>query len=446
MGARETGVKRRTGWPAVALCLAVGLLALPGMAAPAAAFHTPGVPESGITAGPDGNLWAVFRYEGGGLFKVSVSGQISRVGKGSPEGPLTTGSDGNLWASVERSTDGGLAGFPGIARTTPGGEQAFFSPPEGVVNSSRYETGGMAAGPEGNVWFTSGSVNGEDEQIRVSRITPAGQVTEFPIPLSLAGTTTQNDLAPGQIVSGAGALWLLSELGLTRVTPEGQMSFLPIPPATSTHAGLAYGPDGNLWATYVKRTSSPFDPKTLEVRRITPAGAVTIFPVPGTFVGREAASIASGPDGNLWIANGSRILRITPAGAVTEFPSGLPGAPSADAAEAITAGPDGNLWFTDGTAIGRITIGGSVTVFPLPGVAQPPSGPVAQCVVPNLQHKTLAQTKKLLIHAHCALGHVAKPKKQTKKRRKPKLVVVSQKPAAKTTMAPGSTVNVKLGE
>jgi streptogramin lyase len=433
MGAQGTGVKLRTNWPAVALCLAIGLLALLGVAAPAVAFHSPGTAETGITAGSDGNLWAAFRGVGAGLYKVSVSGQISQVGAGSPEGPLATGSDGNLWAAVEKSAYGGLAGFPGIAWTAPSGSQAFFPPPEGVVNASRYETGGLAAGPDSNIWFTSNSVNGSDEQIRVSRITPAGQVTEFPIPLSLApGVTTQNELAPREIASGAGALWLLSERGLVRVSPEGQMSFLPIPQTTAAHVGLAFGPDGNLWATYATRTSNPSEPRTLEVRRITPEGVVTTFPIPGTFVGHEqAVGIASGPDGNLWIVNGSRILRITKAGAVTEFPSGLPGLPYGDGAEAITAGPDGNLWFTGRTAIGRITIGGSVTIFPLPGIAQPSSGPVVQCVVPNLQHKTLAQVKKLLIHAHCALGFVAKPKKQTKKRRKPKLIVVSQKPGVR---------------
>jgi streptogramin lyase len=445
MGAPGTGVKPRTSWPAATLCLAACLLALLGKAAPAAAFHTPGTTETGITAGPDGNLWAAFRGEGAGLYKVSVSGQISQVGAGSPEGPLVTGSDGNLWTAVEKSAYGGVAGFPGIARIAPGGGEAFFPPPEGVVNSTRYETGGLSADPDGNIWFTSNSVNGENEQIRVSRITPTGQVTELPIPLSLApGVTTQNELAPREIASGAGAAWLLSERGLTRVTPEGQMSFLPVPATVNGHVGLTFGPDGNLWATYATRTSTPSDPRTLEVRRITPEGAVTTFP--STYIGHEqAVGITSGPDGNLWVANGARILRITTAGVVTEFPSGLPGLPYGDGAEAITAGPDGNLWFTGRTAIGRITIIGSVTVFPLPGITQPPSGPIAQCVVPNLQHKTLAQAKKLLVRSHCALGKVSRPKKQTKKRRKHKLVVLSQKPVAKKTMAAGSTVSVKLG-
>jgi hypothetical protein len=58
-----------------------------------------------------------------------------------------------------------------------------------------------------------------------------------------------------------------------------------------------------------------------------------------------------GPDGNIWFTDfvGQRIGRITPAGAFTEFP--VPGSPGG-----ITAGPDGNIWFTEPLAIGRLII------------------------------------------------------------------------------------------
>jgi len=65
--------------------------------------------------------------------------------------------------------------------------------------------------------------------------------------------------------------------------------------------------------------------------------------------------ITRGPDGNLWFAEEyGKICRITPAGVVTEFP--LPGFP-ADAAIGVAADSDGNIWFTDTERgqIGRIT-------------------------------------------------------------------------------------------
>ena len=84
----------------------------------------------------------------------------------------------------------------------------------------------------------------------------------------------------------------------------------------------------------------------------------------GITSGANLAGIAAGPDGNLWFTeyDGDRIGRITPSGVVTEFSTGIStfGGP-----DGITAGPDGNLWFTEfnGNRIGRITTSGTVTEF-----------------------------------------------------------------------------------
>jgi hypothetical protein len=71
----------------------------------------------------------------------------------------------------------------------------------------------------------------------------------------------------------------------------------------------------------------------------------------------------------------------------------------------------------------------------------PPAHSETKCVVPNLKHKTLALAKNLLARAHCRLGKVTKPKRHTAH----KLVVVSQKPGAKKTVATGTKVSVSLG-
>ncbi len=100
------------------------------------------------------------------------------------------------------------------------------------------------------------------------------------------------------------------------------------------------------------------------IGRITTAGAITEFSS-GISPGATLAGIAAGPDGNLWFTElvGRRIGRITTAGVVTEF-GGL--SPNAQP-RSITAGPDGNLWFTDESVprLGRITTAGVVTEFPL---------------------------------------------------------------------------------
>ena len=161
---------------------------------------------------------------------------------------------------------------------------------------------GIAAGPDGNLWFTEQSAN------RIGKITPAGVVTEYSAGIS-AG-------------SGPG--------------------------------GIAAGPDGNLWFT---ETQYPGD----HVGKITPAGVVTEY-----HAGISASSfpywIATGRDGNLWFTeqSGNRIGKITPAGVVTEYSAGRTGFPLG-----IAAGPDGNLWFTkvEPDRIGKITPAGVVTLY-----------------------------------------------------------------------------------
>lgn len=116
---------------------------------------------------------------------------------------------------------------------------------------------------------------------------------------------------------------------------------------------MTAGPDGSIWFT-----------EGHKIARITPAGALTEFPVPPPDV-----FITAGPDGNLWfIENDGHVGRITLAGEVKRFPAFEPTIPSAPA---IIAGPDGNLWFpAQPGKIGRITPSGAVTLFPLPQNAQ----------------------------------------------------------------------------
>ena len=218
---------------------------------------------------------------------------------------------------------------------------------------------GIAAGPDGNLWFTESNGN------RIGRITTAGVVTEFPIP------TASSD--PRAIASGPdGNLWFVEFAGeqIGRITPAGVFTEFPIPTATGAPDGIAAGPDGNLWFTeyYGDR-----------IGRITTVGVVTEFPVPTANCG--PFGIAAGSDGNLWFTEdgAGQIGRITTVGVVTEFP--IPTVSSRP--DGIAAGSDGNLWFTEnyGNKIGRITTAGVVTESPIPtnlsgsqGIAAGPDG------------------------------------------------------------------------
>ena len=192
--------------------------------------------------------------------------------------------------------------------------------PEGafhvVRNSLDMAPAGITTGPDGNLWYA-------DSRGKIVRITPAGFITEYPVPV-------------------------------------------PIAPS-----GIAAGADGVFWFT------EGFAPS---IGRISLNGAITEFPLLSS--DRRAGTGALGPDGNMWFPESSQdglsywIARITPGGVITEFPIPTESA----GAGAITAGPDGNMWFTESgygtnttSKIGRIDLAGSITEFPIPTPNAAPS-------------------------------------------------------------------------
>ena len=77
-----------------------------------------------------------------------------------------------------------------------------------------------------------------------------------------------------------------------------------------------------------------------------------------------------------------------------------------------------------------------------PGGPGGPGIPPATCKAPKLKGKTLAQAKKLIRTAGCALGKVTKPKR--KPRRGFQLTVSKQRPATGATVARGTKIALTL--
>jgi virginiamycin B lyase len=197
---------------------------------------------------------------------------------------------------------------------------------------------------------------------------PQGRVTEYPANLEPAGIAKGPD----------GNLWVADSSQIERVTPAGMISYFPydasITGACMTYCGagdITAGPDGKLWFTSEAAGT---------VGTITPDGQM----VPqwsqwwalGVTGDTWTQAITAGPDGNLWFtvhtlprgtsSGAASIDRLTAKGSITAFPV----ATADDALYGITAGPDGALWFTDdgNNQIGRITITGQITTFSLPTI------------------------------------------------------------------------------
>jgi len=131
-----------------------------------------------------------------------------------------------------------------------------------------------------------------------------------------------------------------------------QIVQFPLPTQNAYPAGVALGPDGNVWFTEIYGN---------KIGRITPNGTITEFDVLTSSSFPER--ICAGPDGYLWFteSNAGRIGRISVMGDVTEFNL------SVASPEGITAGPDGNIWFVEYLKIGRITpLGQDLTEFAVP--------------------------------------------------------------------------------
>jgi streptogramin lyase len=314
----------------------------------------------GITAGPDGNLWfTTVHVPSGSIFRMTPEGGLTEFvehGEG-VGGPITVGPDGNLWFT---GTDGG--GGTSLGRVTL--EGAITPIISGLGHAGAPP---ITGGPDGNLWeAVSGHLSNSEADIY--RITTAGDATAFGVPThQLGGTNLTEHLLGGIALGPDGNLWFtegngyLEEGVIGRITLEGAITQFPTGNSFLEGGGLhgiTAGPDGNLW----------FTDEVGEIGRITAQGVVTEFST-GITPASRPYEIAAGPDGNLWFTEpgSKRIGRITPKGVVTEFSEGITGEPLG-----ITAGPDDSLWFTESPGqIGQVVLSAPTAVTnPVSLVAQ----------------------------------------------------------------------------
>ena len=291
-------------------------------------FHLPttGFKPISITAGPDGALWftdmsannpstdlptsqpPVFEPTshpifGGKIGRISTAGAITEFAiptgadpNGTPNG-ITSGPDGNLWFTERNSSD-----HPAIGRLTPSGAYSEFP----ITNVLFSQSGSITVGPDGNLWFTVSGYSGY-----VGRITTNGTFSGF-------GAFATN-FPRGITVGPDGNLWLTNydqQFGdpalITRVTPEGVVTEFPLPDAAGGPLDITADRSGNLWFTELvagKIVEEVFGGATAASTQTV----LSANPSPGVFgqpvtLTATVTSIVGIPTGTVTFSDGSTIL------------------------------------------------------------------------------------------------------------------------------------------
>jgi streptogramin lyase len=207
----------------------------------------------GITTGADGNLW--FAMDGGPtsasrgqIGKITLSGQITLFDAGGNNPyEIAAGPDGNLWFTDARHS--------AIGRSTLSGGITMYPIPSG--NYARYIT----AGPDGNLWFTDGAD-------RIGQITPSGEISEFSLPAGSgpSGITVGPDHAIWFTESGSNKIGRLDLDAVGSCFPDAQTLCLGIFRVTASWEGSGQGGTGNgLSITPIAGYFWFSDPSNLEV-------------------------------------------------------------------------------------------------------------------------------------------------------------------------------------
>ena len=332
MSHRRQGSRQRQARPSVRPLEPRQLLAAPAFDAfplPSALYG-----PKDIVAGPEGNLWfdEVFR---GVIGRITTSGAVT-------EFTLPTPISGNEPRPADLiSGPGGDLRFFDEANLTIGKITVEGKVTEYPVPGLSYDSGSLASGADGNVWFSYQTDSLGVGTGAIGRITPDGQVARFSLPGA-------GDVASSLVAGPGGNVWFLDLAAgkVGSITPDGAITEI-VAPAPSGQ--MVVGPDGDLW--YV---SQPYDGGTSFVR-LGPDGQATSFPVGALY----PYGLAAGPDGGVDFVSHApdgtlQIGRIDHDGVITETPIIY----NEPVPSSLAAGPDGNLWVAEDNAgiIGRLDL------------------------------------------------------------------------------------------
>jgi|GEM_PF-7037451 len=227
-----------------------------------------------MTVGPSNLLWVTTIGESlpEAILRVSHFGGATSLHARCVSGTFNNiieGSDGKVWVGVEQ---------PIVLRMDLNGGSTCF-PTTGFTET-------VAAGPDGNVWFTEATSTGGT---LIGKMTTSGSLTEYPDP---------NTCRSSLVGAGDGFLYAKCSTGLVRISPsDGHEEVVSSVQPYSNLASAGTGDNAVLYYSVL--------PNHLRIRHLA-TGVVDDDDLPSGQ--HKPTNVAAGPDGNLWyFSSGSGI-------------------------------------------------------------------------------------------------------------------------------------------
>jgi streptogramin lyase len=198
---------------------------------------------SGVTKGPDNNIWVTEYHH---IAKITPAGVVTEYSYPNgtqinyPGGDITTGSDGNLWFAFPSVNLSPFYYYGAVMKIVPStGATTVYSLGDGSTSKCQ-GAGGIAAGSDANVWVECGA--------HLARVDPAtGNATYFAV--TIPGGTVPDDMT-----AGAGSLiWYVASISGDTLVSFDVNTHAEIDHTAPTNANTPYhvtqGPDKNFWFT-----------------------------------------------------------------------------------------------------------------------------------------------------------------------------------------------------
>jgi streptogramin lyase len=295
-------------------------------------YFPSGATLSGITAGPDGDLWFQGSVNGSDVIgEMTNAGQVVALypvtysGSSFNRNGITTGLDGNIWFLDDGTNSVGVACRVQTTICNHVGDVLEY-----VIKTPRSRPYSIVSGPDGALWFTEIAGN------NIGRITTKGKFvpsTGYPV----AAGSAPYDIVPG---TDGKSLWFTENSGnnIGQISTSGEITVYQIPTANSYPASITIGPDGAVWFT----ESGVAQVGQLTIGNVCNSATGSMIceypsPIP------QPGEMAVGPDGALWI-----VEQLGTAGDIGRITTNSEGSlfQATCCQEFIASGVDGALWFT----------------------------------------------------------------------------------------------------